>query len=362
MRLTSWKTIVLVITVVLIGVLFKQYAVTAKTLNTPTASITTPIQTAAGLTPNEMGRIMILEYHLIGTPEAEWRRTPDNFRKDLDMLHENGYYPIPLEDMVSGNLKVPAGKTPFVITFDDSSQGQFRYLKQGDKLVVDPNCAIGIMEDFKKRYSDFPLTATFYVLPEIPKGLRLFGQEEYIKQKLVYLAEHGYEIGNHTYWHQNLGKTDDNGVQKQIALAVKEIQSYVPGYNVHSMALPLGVHAKNQALEREGEYQGIKYHNDSILLVGSDSAPSPYSSGFNPYRLERIQAGDTIWGPKACVERYRRNPELRFVSDGDPAKITIPKAQEGKINIKAKTKYKLEFLEPMKSSPPTAGVKVKTKM
>ncbi|MGE5583346.1 MAG: polysaccharide deacetylase family protein [Bacillota bacterium] len=286
------------------------------------------------LPPNEMGRIMILEYHLIGYPEAQWRRTPENFRKDLQMLYDNGYYPVALEDLISGKLDVPYGKTPFVLTFDDSSQGQFRYLKEGQRLVVDPECAVGIMEEFKREHPDFPLTATFYVLPEIPKGLRLFGQEEYIRQKLNYLVQHGYEIGNHTYWHQNLGKTDDAGVQKQLALAIKDIQSYIPGYQVHSLALPLGVHPKNQSLERAGEYQGLKYHNDSILLVGSGTVPSPYSLDFNPYRLERIQAGDTIWGPKAYVDGFRKNPSLRYVSDGDPQRISIPKELENKLNRK----------------------------
>ena len=287
--------------------------------------------TPAGLKPNELGQLMILEYHLIGMPEAEWRRTPENFRKDLRLLYENGYYPVPLEDVVSGRLKVPAGKTPFVITFDDSSQGQFRYLKEGDRLVIDPQSAVGIMEDFKKQHPDFPLTATFYVLPAIPPKLRLFGQEEYIGQKLQYLASHGYEIGSHTYWHQNLGKTDDLGVQKQMALANQAIQSYVPGYVVKSLALPFGVHAKNRTLEHDGEYQGIRYHYSSILLVGSGPTLSPYAADFNPYKMERIQAGDTAWGPKAYVETFKKNPKLRFVSDGDPYTVSVPAADLAKV-------------------------------
>ena len=280
---------------------------------------------------NELGRIMILEYHLIGYPEAQWRRTPENFKKDLDMLYENGYYPVPLRDLINRRMKVPAGKTPFVLTFDDSSQGQFRFLKKGSQLEIDPESAVGIMEAFKKNHPNCPLTATFYVLPAIDPGLRLFGQEEYIQEKLQFLVQHGYEIGNHSYWHQNLGKTDDAGVQKQLALAVKAVQSYVPGYQVHSLALPLGVHAKNPALERDGEYQGTPYHNDSILLVGSGTAPSPYSADFNPFRLERIQAGDTPWGPKAYIAMFKKDPSLRYVSDGNNAILSAPMALRGKL-------------------------------
>jgi len=32
--------------------------------------------------PNELGQIMILMYHKIGSPESEWMRTPQNFRQD----------------------------------------------------------------------------------------------------------------------------------------------------------------------------------------------------------------------------------------------------------------------------------------
>jgi peptidoglycan/xylan/chitin deacetylase (PgdA/CDA1 family) len=301
--------------------------------------------TATSIHPNELGRIMILEYHLIGYPEADWRRTPDNFRKDLKMLYENGYYPVSLQDFSSGNMRVPAGKSPFVLTFDDSSQGQFRYLKKGNQLEIDPDSAVGIMERFKKEHPDFPLTATFFVLPAIKPGLRLFGQEEFIQQKFNFLNQNGYEIGNHSYWHQNLGKTDDAGVQKQLALAVKAIQSYLPGYQVHGLALPLGVHAKNQLLEREGEYQATKYQNDCILLVGSGTAPSPYSTDFNPYRIERIQAGDTIWGPKSFVEHFRKDPSQRYISDGDPSTLSVPQALRAKLAGKFTAKYHFRLLE-----------------
>lgn len=307
----------------------------------PVALAKTTVISGNVVRPNELGRVMILEYHLIGYPENEWRRTPENFRNDLKLLYDNGYYPVPLEDYVHGTMRVPAGKTPFVLTFDDSSAGQFRFLNEGNHLNIDSESAVGIMERFKKDHPDFPLTATFYVLPEIPKGLRLFGQEEYIKEKLNWLVEHGYEIGNHSYWHQNLGKTDDLGVQKQLALAVKEIQSYVPGYPVRSLALPLGVHPKTRDLEHDGAYQGFRYHHDSVLLVGSGPALSPYAANFNPYKLERIQAGDTAWGPAAYMALFNKQPSLRYISDGDPATIAIPKELQPKLDKNAISRFKV---------------------
>src|SRR5216117_3451310 len=35
---------------------------------------------------NELGRLMILEYHKVDYPEERWTRTPENFRRDLEAL------------------------------------------------------------------------------------------------------------------------------------------------------------------------------------------------------------------------------------------------------------------------------------
>ena len=40
---------------------------------------------------NELGRVMILEYHKIDYPEERWTRTPENFRRDLERLYARGY-------------------------------------------------------------------------------------------------------------------------------------------------------------------------------------------------------------------------------------------------------------------------------
>ncbi|MGH7447412.1 MAG: hypothetical protein ACRELT_07615, partial [Longimicrobiales bacterium] len=48
------------------------------------------------LPPNELGRIPVVEYHLFGAQETRWTRTPENFRKDLELLYERGYRPVSL--------------------------------------------------------------------------------------------------------------------------------------------------------------------------------------------------------------------------------------------------------------------------
>ncbi|HEX2999623.1 MAG TPA: hypothetical protein VHR86_05235, partial [Armatimonadota bacterium] len=52
------------------------------------AAPSTPVSNAA---PNELGRVLVLEYHQIGDHEARWTRTPENFRKDLETLYKHGF-------------------------------------------------------------------------------------------------------------------------------------------------------------------------------------------------------------------------------------------------------------------------------
>lgn len=265
--------------------------------------------------PNEMGQVMVLEYHLIGYPEDTWRRTPENFRKDLQMLYDHNFYPVSVLDIAKDRLDIPAGMTPFALTFDDSSAGQFRYLEKNGKLEIDPDCAVGIIESFKKKYADFPLTASFYVLPAIKPSLRLFAQPEYQQQKLTWLAEKGYEIGNHGWYHVPLHKLDDTGVQKHLAMFVKEIQKFIPNYQVRTLALPLGMHAKNRKLESQGTFEGTSYRHEAVLLVGSATSVSPQDPSFNPLAIQRVQAGDTPTGPEAFRKRQDKN-KIRYISDG----------------------------------------------
>src|SRR6267378_3515227 len=95
---------------------------------------------------NELGRLMILEYHKVDYPEDRWTRTPENFRQDLEALYARGYRLHSLNALLDGRITAPAGTTPIVLTFDDSSPGQFRYVETNGVLEIDPKCAVGIPE------------------------------------------------------------------------------------------------------------------------------------------------------------------------------------------------------------------------
>jgi peptidoglycan/xylan/chitin deacetylase (PgdA/CDA1 family) len=272
---------------------------------------------------------MILEYHRIDYPEERWTRTPDNFRRDLETLYARGYRLVALNDVLDGRVAVPAGTSPVVLTFDDSSPGQFRYLERNGALEIDPTSAVGILERFIAERPDFGRAATFFVLPGASRPNRLFNQPEHEGRKLRYLVSRGYEIGNHTLWHANLGKYEESTVRAQIAEAQVWVQRHVPDYRLRTLALPHGVYPRDVAWALQGSAKGTTYRNDAILMVAGGAAPSPFARAFDPVRLPRIQAVErdlAYW-----LTYFDRRPQERFVSDGDPATVTIPAGARDKL-------------------------------
>jgi len=279
--------------------------------------------------PNELGRIPIMEYHKVDLPEARWTRTPEHFRADLDRLWKDGYRTVALRDVLKGEINIPAGTSPVILTFDDSSPGQFKYLEGSGEPKIDPDCAIGILEKFAQDHPGFGHNATFYVLTGASPPNKLFNQPKLAAQKLQYLASHGYEIGNHTLWHADLIKYPETTVREQIARAQQEVQKAVPGYVLHTMALPLGDYPKQHEWAISGSWKGIEYKNDAILRVAGGAAISPFDRTFDPYKLPRIQAIDSDLNEWRVG--FERHPEQRFVSDGDPKAITVPRGQKARV-------------------------------
>jgi Polysaccharide deacetylase len=281
------------------------------------------------LPANELGRVMILEYHKIDHPEERWTRTPENFRRDLETLYARGYRLQSLNGLLEGRITVAAGMTPVVLTFDDSSAGQFRYLERDGALEIDPRSGVGVLEAFIRDKPDFGRAATFFVLPGAKAPNNLFNQPAHEGRKLRWLVEQGYELGNHTLWHANLGKYDEATVRQQLADAQVWVQRHVPDYRLRSLALPHGVYPRDVSWALSGTARGTTYRHEAILMVAGGAAPSPFARAFDPVRLQRIQAVErdlTYW-----LGHFERNRDDRYVSDGNPDTVTIPVARRDRL-------------------------------
>ena len=273
----------------------------------------------AAVRANETGKVMILMYHVIGaSAEKPWMQTTANFRRDLDLLYEQGYSLISLNDFILNEIKTPAGRTPVILTFDDATAGHFRYLagEDGGK-EIDPECAVAILLEFGEKHPEFGHTATFYI------NDRPFGQSEYWQEKLAALVELGFDIGNHTLTHPKLNKLSDGEVQRELAGISRLVGETVPGYRVTSLALPYGLSPLKTDLAGRGSFNALEYVHEAVLKVGANPAKSPIAVGFNPYALPRVQASSEELGK--WLEYFRKNPDERYISDGNPSSIAVPR-------------------------------------
>jgi hypothetical protein len=141
-----------------------------------------------------------------------------------------------------------------------------------------------------------------------------------------------------------LSKLSDAEVQKHLSMFVKEIREFLPDYEVKTMALPLGMHAKNRALEVKGEFEGTKYNHQAVLLVGSVSSVSPYSKDFNRLAIQRVQAGEHSENPETFMKSHIKH-KTRFVSDGDARTISAPERLKDQLKPGLEKKYNIKWIK-----------------
>jgi peptidoglycan/xylan/chitin deacetylase (PgdA/CDA1 family) len=304
----------------------------AGTIAAAPASITTAADSQR--IPNELGRIPVVEYHLIDDHDALYSREREHFRRDLEFIYQKGYRPVTMSQLLDRRIDLPRGLSPVVFVFDDASPSQFRYIEKNGSLEIDPTSGLGIWLDFRKKHPDWSNSAVFCMLSGAAAGRSLFGDKgiegqksEWRFKKVQFLKDQGFELCNHTLWHANLSKYPDAFVQEQIARGQMAIDSAVPGYKVRTFALPLGVWPKNRALAKSGSWTDpkskkvVRYDYDAILEVAGGPTESPYDPKFNPLSIKRVQAvGNLI---ESTLNSLDKNGK-RYVSDGDPKTVAKP--------------------------------------
>jgi peptidoglycan/xylan/chitin deacetylase (PgdA/CDA1 family) len=292
-------------------------------------AVADPAVDPAEVGANELGEIPVLMYHRI-LPDggSEYDLTPDEFRGELEWLYDHDYRPITALQLARGEIDVPAGTSPVVLTFDDSTREQFAYTEDGE---IDPDTAVGIMLEVAERY-DEDITGSFYVITS-----SLFGGTGDGPDILRDLHELGFEVANHTHGHTNLSTVDAAAIQRDIALNVETIREHVPDAEVATFSLPLGIRPDPVELAFEGEHEGTSYTNEVILLVGAHPTPSPFHAEWSP-QVPRIRSspswdgGEPDYGSAFWLEVLENNPERKFVSDGDPDRISFPADLEDQLH------------------------------
>ncbi len=286
---------------------------------------------------NELGRIPIYMYHAFVFNEEntdEWTITFDEFRAQLDWLYANDFVAVGVNAMLDREFDIPAGKKPVILTFDDANQAQFGLQQAPDgEYQVHPDTAVGVLEEYREAYPGFIQSAFFAVLP-----YNCFAGDDdpsTCEERLQWLVEHGYEIGNHTRGHQNLSQADDILIKEEILEPIAWFDERIEGPNNLSevLVLPFGMYpAEDYQVDWlfEGFWHYGEYFVPSLVLeVGGGPSRSPYHEEWRT-NLPRINTDPEIfWG---WAERIESGEVDLFVSDGELEYVTVPEGWESTLN------------------------------
>ena len=294
---------------------------------------------------DELGEVPIMMYHGIhnkknsetqyigGNVDKDgYQRISEAFINDLEFYYQNGYRMIRLTDYIDGNISVELGKSPIILTFDDGLANNITVTGLDDEgnIIIDPNCAVGILESFKEKYPDFNVTATFFV------NGGLFGQQDYNDKILNWLVDNGYDIGNHTYSHVDFTKADSIRTQNEVGSLYEILDSMIPGKYVNIIALPFGspysFGHENMNYIFNSTYNGKQYETKAALRVGWKAEASPYSVDFNPKFLKRIRAYDNDGIEFDIKMNFELLENSRYISDGNSENIVIPEEKSSLVN------------------------------
>ena len=287
--------------------------------------------------PNELAAIPVLEYHVITTDESAesdpFTRTADHMREDLQWLYDHDFHVITTRAFIENRISAPAGKRPVILTFDDAHSSQFRWTDNGNNVrLIDPDTAMGVLEGFFQGHPDFGRGGQFAVLP-----FKCFADDTPLNtiddcpDKLRWMAANGYEIVNHTAGHQDLLDVTDEEFAFQVGDPMIWLNDIVQGEAnmMDVLVMPYGNYPSRDLHpgQREMMRNGFTHEGQPVLLraafmVGANPTESPSSSEYDPLFIARIQAFE------ASLDQWFGMIDdgdiLIYVSDGDPATITIP--------------------------------------
>jgi len=285
-----------------------------------------PLVDPAQVRANELGVIPVMMYHQIKPKiTGPYDTTPRDFRAGLQRMFRAGFRPVRAIDLARGRLDLPAGYSPIALTFDDGYSNQLRLQPDG---TVDPSCAVNILLDVCRQFPNCRPAATFNINKN-PFGL---GDAEGRAAALTVLDRLGFEIGNHTYGHDNLAKMSIDGIERDFVLLQRLVSAAVPGLAVRTMALPYGSMPRSPraaAVLPRGSWAGDRYVNEATFLAGANPSLSPFASGFDPQRVPRILSTSWRGGRLPLTLQYwldylTAHPSERYVSGGRPGQVTVP--------------------------------------
>jgi len=249
----------------------------------------------------------VLIYHQFSDPLLaqgydQRKPRPSDFRAHLEALYESGYSLVPLADWLAGNMAVPDGRRPLIMTMDDLFFNN--QITLTDEGVPDEDTGIGVLWQFTQEHPDFGFSIALF--PNFGDKLYAGGLEDpdweqKLADAVIWCLEHGALVYNHFWQHPRLDQTSPSGVVYQAErndLYLRDLlteagrEDLIPLLG-NILALPYGVWPTPAGRElmlayRTPEDIPVQAVLEADLFNGENILPPVYSPEFNPLNVPRI--------------------------------------------------------------------------
>ncbi len=162
-------------------------------------------------------RVPVLTYHQFmkdnaGSYSTSLKVRLSDFQAQLQALYDSGYSLVSIEDWLHGNMVVPTGRRPLILTMDDLFyNNQITLTKTGKP---DPQTGIGLLWRFSQEHPEFgfnialfaALGDKLYANPDDPNW------QDDLARAIAWCIDHGAQVFNHFYTHPRLDQTSTSNV------------------------------------------------------------------------------------------------------------------------------------------------------
>ena len=290
-----------------------------------------PVQVTATVF-EEIPQAPILMYHRFipqtGAVSEKYKVTLSEFENHLQVLYDAGYSLVALEDWLRGEIAVPDGRHPLIITIDDLFYAdQISLDESGDPA---PYSGIGRLWAFSKSHPDFGFhLALFFNFGDKGYANTYTNGNFYITdgwrgdraEAIAWCIQNGAVPYNHFYEHPNLKyfstdqilwqlQENDAALRQALDLVGQpELADILPNI----LALPYGVWPEDQAGKQIlYDYQTPEGAPVLAILEANDGdfvrpLHPPFDEPFDPWHVKRLNA--TWDAVKAIANKAKELPE-----------------------------------------------------
>ncbi|MGD0575677.1 MAG: hypothetical protein ABSB61_10000 [Anaerolineales bacterium] len=280
--------------------------------NTPSPT-SLPLYLPATVWPEDP-EVAVLVYHRFLPDTAPYSTTTKmrlkDFRIHLQRLYDAGYSLIPLEDWLNGNLTLPAGRRPLILTMDDLFFADQIFLNEEGQPSTDSG--IGVLWQFSQEHPDFGFSVALFAnlgdkdyANEEVNGRFLLGKDwqDSLAKVIVWCLEHNAFPYNHTFTHPRLDLTPANVITWELRENDDTLRSFLARAGREDLvskldnlvALPYSIWPTSEGEKKLLETYISPEGKPVQAIFEADYAyrpkymPAPYSAAFDRYHLPRME-------------------------------------------------------------------------